>query len=469
MSPAMLRPMLPLVILCVSALLLILAAAFYRRRRLLGALAAGGFALTLAAAAAGFHAAPQEVAGLFLIDRYALFYLAVVAAAALAASLFASSYSTARPAMLAELFALLTLAALGAAAIVCSTSFVSFFVGLELLSVSLYPLIAYLRTPAGLEAGLKYLVLSAAASAFLLFGVALIYFQFGTLHIPALLAAQPPVGSAQPWLYAGLALLIVGIGFKLALAPFHMWAADIYQGAPAPVAAFVATASKGAVFAFALRYLPAAGGGSLSPVITVIAVASMFVGNLLALFQQNVKRLLAYSSIAQAGYVLVAFQAGGSWGLQAAGFYLVAYFVAILGAFGVIAALAADERECEMVDDYQGMAWRRPLLALVFAVMLFSLAGIPLTAGFIGKFYLLSAGVRGELWLLVFSLLASSVIGLFYYLRLIAALYRPAAACTAAGRAPAPLARLLLCLLALAVIAAGAYPGPLVGLVMAAF
>jgi NADH-quinone oxidoreductase subunit N len=345
-------------------------------------------------------------------------------------------------------------------------------VGLEILSVSAYALIAFRKTERACEAGLKYLVLASVASSFLLFGIALIYLQSGTLELEALSKLQGAEGSPGATLYlaAGAALVFVGIAFKIAVVPFHMWAPDVYQGAPAPVAGFIATVSKGAVFAFALRYLAVAtlhDYGRLSLVVSLIAIASMFVGNLLALLQTNVKRLLAYSSISHAGYVLVAFEASGALALQAVGYYLAVYFAAILGAFGVISLLSSEQAEAEELSVYEGLAARHPFLAGLFTLMLFSLAGIPLTAGFIGEFYVLSAGVSSRLWTLVLALVISSVIGLFYYLRVILALYR-----TPSPSTPAPSGSVLsypgsivLSLLALFVLVLGVFPSPLIRII----
>jgi NADH-quinone oxidoreductase subunit N len=223
-------------------------------------------------------------------------------------------------------------------------------------------------------------------------------------------------------LLAGMAMLIIGIGFKLALAPFHMWTPDVYEGAPAPVTAFIATASKGAMFGLLMRYsmeMDIRSHSSLFLVFAVLSVLSMFTGNILALFQNNVKRILAYSSIAHLGYLLVAFLSSGPMRVTAVTYYLAAYFVTTLGAFGVITVLSNKEKDADSLDEYRGLFWRRPWIAGAFSAMLFSLAGIPLTAGFIGKFYLLAAGAEASLWILVIILVLNSAIGLFYYLRII--------------------------------------------------
>jgi NADH-quinone oxidoreductase subunit N len=220
--------------------------------------------------------------------------------------------------------------------------------------------------------------------------------------------------------------MVVGIGFKLGVVPFHMWTPDVYEGAPAPVTAFIATVSKGGMVALLIRFFSQVEGyryEQLMLVFTIIAIASMLAGNLLALRQKNIKRLLAYSSIAHLGYILVAFLAGTQLGVEAVSFYLVAYFITSLGAFGVVALLSDTERDADRLKDYRGLLWRRPGTAAVFTAMLLSLAGIPLTAGFVGKFYIIASGVNTQLWLLVLMLVLNSVIGLFYYIRVIAVMF----------------------------------------------
>jgi NADH-quinone oxidoreductase subunit N len=275
------------------------------------------------------------------------------------------------------------------------------------------------------EAGIKYLILAGSSSAFLLFGMALVYAQLGTMELPRIATLVITIPN-NPLILVGLILIITGIGFKLGVVPFHLWTPDVYEGAPAPVTAFIATVSKGAIFALLLRYFYSSGAQSIRPVFVVfaiVAIASMVAGNLLALLQNNVKRILAYSSIAHMGYLLVAFEAGGSMASRAIAFYLVAYFITTLGAFGVISVLSGKERDADDLADYRGLFWRRPVLASIFTVMLLSLAGIPLTAGFLAKFYVVATGVSGAAWVLVFVLVTTSVIGLFYYLRVLVTMY----------------------------------------------
>ncbi|MDA8326092.1 MAG: NADH-quinone oxidoreductase subunit N, partial [Nitrospiraceae bacterium] len=284
---------------------------------------------------------------------------------------------------------------------------------------------------------------------------------------------------AEPAFLGALALVAVGFGFKLAVAPFHMWTPDVYEGAPAPVSAFVATVSKGAVFALFLRYFALVDihqMGSLALVATIISIAYMFTGNLLALLQENVKRILAYSSIAHLGYLVVAFLASGPLRVTAVSYYLVSYFIAMLGAFGVVSVLSDGQGDAEDLEAYRGLSSRRPFIAGVFSAMLFSLAGIPLTAGFIGKFYIIAAGVGSALWLLVAVLVANSAIGLYYYIRVIITMYSAGAAGPERAEGPegsaapqgaaVPLGgSLLLAALTLGLVWLGVYPSPLVSLI----
>jgi NADH-quinone oxidoreductase subunit N len=371
---------------------------------------------------------PRRASVLLVIDNYSLFYMGLIFAASFAVAILGYNYLGLKEENKEEFYIVLLLATLGSSVLVASTHFISFFLGLELLTVSLYVMIGYLRDDRfSLEAATKYLILAASSSAFLLLGMAFIYAELGTMEFSSI-GAILGSGLIMPNLFVltGTGLLLVGIGFKLAVAPFHMWTPDVYEGAPAPVTAFVATVSKGAMAALLLRYFIEAHGyeyGTMVLALTIISVASMFLGNFLALMQRNVKRILAYSSIAHLGYLLVALLAGGSRAVEAVSLYLVTYFITTLGAFGIISLLTDRDGEKLMLDDYKGLFWRRPWISIAFTGMLLSLAGVPLTAGFIGKFFILRAGVGSTLWSLVIILVINSAIGLFYYIRVIASMF----------------------------------------------
>ena len=422
----------PFIVLSVASVVVLLVTAFYRNHKAIAVLTLIGLALAFAAlpTVSSGLSLPFEATELLILDAYALFYMGLLFAVSFVVILLAYGYLEKRQGNHEEFYILVLLATLGSAVLVASSHFASLFLGLEILSISLYVLIAYLYTDErGIEAGLKYLVLAAVSSAFLLFGMALVYAQLGTMEFTRM-ASEVAAGNYSMLLLAGMGLMVIGIGFKLAVVPFHLWTPDVYEGAPAPVTAFVATASKGAVVALLMRYFAAADSsayGSLFQVFTVIAIASMFAGNLMALLQNNVKRILAYSSIAHLGYLLVAFvtlQQDELMAVTAVTYYLVAYSVTTLGAFGIITVLSPGDREADAIDDYRGLAWHRPWLAGIFTAVLLSLAGIPLTAGFVGKFYIVAAGVGSALWLLLVLLVANSTIGLYYYLRIVVAMYR---------------------------------------------
>ena len=467
--------LLPLLILAASVVVVMLAVAVRRTRAVSASLAFAGLALAFGALWPAASASPRTVTPLVTIDGYALFYMGLILAAAMAFVLLAYAYFQDRDGYPDELYILMLVATLGAAVLVASTHLVSLFLGLELLSISLYGMIAYSPGPRPLEAGIKYLVLAAASAAFLLFGIALVYFVSGSMSFAGIAAALPRAATGARWLlWPGTALLITGFGFKLGVVPFHLWTPDVYQGAPAPVTAFVASVSKGAMFAVLLRFFYVSGALRYEPVwviFNVIAIASMFAGNLLALLQSNVKRILAYSSIAHLGYLLVAFQAAGLLGAEAVTMYLTAYFITILGAFGVVAILSRGGREADSLEDYSGLFWHRPILAAILTAMVLSLAGIPVTAGFIGKFYIVAAGAASSLWSLIVILVVTSAIGLVYYLRIIVAMYerapgleaqpvRPARRLSAGGLALIVLTALLLWF--------GIFPKPLVAAIRGA-
>jgi NADH-quinone oxidoreductase subunit N len=458
----------PLIAIAAASVALMLVIAFYRDALVAVVCALIGIALAFAMLPVAASRAPRQITPLLILDQYALFYLGLLFVASFVVALLAHGYLGEIGGQLEEFYLVLLLATAGGAALVMSAHFASFFLGLEILSVSLYVLIAYPRRSArSVEAGIKYLILAAASAAFLLFGMALIYAELGTMEFGRM--ASGMAGGKVRWelLLTGQAMIFVGVGFKLAVAPFHIWAPDVYEGAPAPVTAFIATVSKGAVFALLVRYFANLGDEVFQqffPALAAIAIASMFVGNLLALAQTNVKRILAYSSIAHLGYLLVAFLAGGSLGATAVAFYLVAYFVTNLIAFGVVAVLSG-RREADEIEDYRGLFWRRPWPATIFLTALLSLGGIPLTAGFMGKFYILMAGVESALWLMAVILVVNTMISFYYYLRVAFMMFRDAPEGEAA-RVVAPSLSFMggaaLAVLTLLLVWIGVYPGPLV-------
>jgi NADH-quinone oxidoreductase subunit N len=458
-----LAALLPLLILAYGATALLVGGAFWRNHAGVASIAAVLLALSFGAALAVLPLAPRQVTALLRVDALTLFFQALLALGGLALALLSVDYLATSPLGRERYYVLLLFAVSGMGVLVGSTHFASFFLGLETVSVSLFGLIGFaLRRPASQEAGIKYLVLAGTSLSFLLLGMAFLYFQYGTMQFAALAAAPPP----SLLVFLGLGLILVGFAYKLALAPFHMWAPDVYQGAPAPVTALVATGSKAAMFALLLRFTPVFLGrdqGELFTALTVLAILTMFTGNLLALLQRNLKRLLAYSSVAHMGYLLIPLLAGGAIGTASLSFYFVSYFITTIAAFGVVAALSQGSEEVEDLEDYRGLGFARPVLAATLALAMVSLAGIPLTVGFMAKFYIFSAAAQARLWLLLVVGVANSGLSAYYYLRVLAALYsRPAPART--WRPVRPASAVTLTVLSAALVVLGIYPAPLIGL-----
>lgn len=460
--------LLPLIAISIQVLVLMSQVAYRRNHYSTAITTFGGFIATLATLPFAARVIPHAIAPLYVTDGFALFFIALVVLASIPITVLSFEYLEKRPGYREEYYMLLSTATMGGIVLVSATHFASFFVGLELLTISLFGMVAYTRANVrSIEAGLKYLVLAAVSTSFLLFGMALIYFETGTMEFAGILEALKGGNYREMVLLAGLGMTLVGAGFKMALVPFHMWTPDIYEGSSAPVTAYIATVSKGAMTAVLLRLYLMAGREmpeGMMTVLAVIAVASMFVGNLLALMQENIKRILAYSSIAHLGYLIIAFLAGGAYAIEAVTYYLVAYMVTALGAFGVISVLSTDSGEPEKISDYKGIGWKHPFQGAVLTAMLLSLAGIPLTAGFVGKFYLVAAGIDGGAWKLLTFLVINSAIGLYYYLRIVATLYdNGGKEDSSVNPLPFPLGGgVVLGLLALIVIWFGVFPGPLI-------
>ena len=468
--------LLPLITIAATAVVVMIAIAIRRNHKASIVISLLGVSAALASLPLSASAAPRQITSLLVLDSYSRLYMAILLGAAGFVFLFAYDYLKRRQERPEEFYLLVLLATTGAMVLVVSRNFASFFLGLELLSVVLYSLIAYVRTEsASIEAGIKYLILAASSSSILLFGLALIYAGSGSMELSQFAAVVTRTSGPQnTFLLIGLMLVLTGVGFKLAVVPFQLWTPDVYEGAPLPVTAFIATVSKAGMFAFLLRWFhvhDVAVAGAPGLVLTIIAIASMLTGNLLALSQTNIKRILAFSSIAHMGYLLVALLAGGSLGAPAATYYLIAYAATILGAFGLMTVLSGPRYEAASIDNYRGLFWKRPLVAGAFTTTLLSLAGIPITAGFLGKFYVIAAGASQSRWVLLFTLVASSTIGLFYYLRIIVAMYSqpegPGLEAESSTR-PLPLpATLALAALTGLIFLLGVYPAPLWDAIMA--
>jgi NADH-quinone oxidoreductase subunit N len=411
---------------------------------------------------------PNTIGTLFIVDVYGLFFLGILLVSALLVTFISYEYIKQLEGVREEYYIIIFTSTLGAALLAVANHFVIFFLGIETLSISLYILIAFHKSKSNsIEAGIKYLILASVSSAFLLFGMALIYTASGTMQFTAIVKVFGGGDHLSPLIISGFGMMMVGIGFKLALVPFHMWTPDVYQGAPAPVSAFVATVSKGAVMAVLIRFFFSLKGFNnhyFFVTISAIAILSMFFGNILAIKQKNLKRLLGYSSIANMGYLIIILLVGTNRGIHASVFYLISYFITTIGAFGVISLLSSDKYEAENIEDYKGLFWKKPWIAIVLTLSLLSLAGIPLTSGFIAKFYIIFEGMKAGLLVLIISLLINSVIGLYYYLRVITALFSSAGD----NMLPelAPWGNVTLAIIAISILILGIYPGWLIDIIV---
>ena len=406
-----------------------------------------------------------------ILDNYALFFHVVICYGAALIVLLSIDYLRRSGVESGEYYALVLFSTSGMLLLTSASDLIVVFIAIELMSLSLYVLSGLFkgRRQAG-EASMKYFLLGAFASAFLLYGIALLYGATGTTNIDRI-AAAAAAAPHDTLLIAGLGLLLVGFGFKISSAPFHMWAPDVYEGAPTSVTALIATGSKAAVFAVLVRLLLSgvrAVQADWTAVLWVLAALTMTLGNVVAIAQSNLKRMLAYSSIAHVGYMLVGLAAGGAAGAGAVLFYLLAYTFTTAGTFGVITLCVRAGEEAVDVRDYAGLGRRHPVLAFALALLLLSLVGIPPLAGFVGKFYLFGAAVRaGFVWLAVLGVLNSAVAA-YYYLRVIVTMYMQEPDGQSASVAPSFAGGLALTIAVIGVVLLGLMPAPFVDLAQVA-
>ncbi len=406
----------------------------------------------------------EGFSGMIVHDGMGAFFDVVSLSACAVTFLMATGYSEWEGTHKGEFYSLILLSTSGMMFMAKGTDLMTVFLGLETLSIPIYVLVGFHRNRmSSIEGALKYFLLGAFASGFLLYGMALIYAATGTTKIPVLATMlYDPRILASPLFLAGTGLLLVGFAFKVSLVPFHMWTPDAYEGAPTVVTAFMSAAVKAAAFAALIRVLLVALPGMqpiLWKVLWGLAVLTMTVGNLSALVQDNVKRLLAYSSIAHAGYILVGLVSGDVLGGQASLFYLLVYAFMNMGAFGVVILIAQKEDEGYDIANLAGIGFKYPALGALLALFLVSLGGIPPTAGFVGKFYLFSAAVKnGYIWLAVIGVLNSAA-SIYYYLRMVVYMYMvPADGEVAVPRPPRILFSIALCASAAVVLVLGVLP-----------
>lgn len=372
--------------------------------------------------------AADVFSGLYTIDPYGTFFKFVFVIILALVTIVSLRYTAREEIFSGEYYTLLMLGVLGMMVMVSSNSFITIFIGLEVMSLAIYVLCGLMRDSVkSVESSLKYFLLGAFATAFLLYGIAMIYVATGTVDLKELYIFVSLHGfAATPVFLGGIALLIVGFGFKIAAVPFHMWTPDVYEGAPTSITAYMATGVKAAAFGAFLRVLYTAFMPFISDwsmILWFIAVLTMVVGNVIALVQTNLKRLLAYSSIAHAGYILVAFVTGDKALSSSVLFYLVVYAFMNIGAFTVVILLGRKGEPNEEIESYAGLATRHPFIALSMSIFLLSLTGIPPLAGFMGKFYIFSSAIKAHYyWLAVIGVLNSAVAA-YYYLRVLMYMY----------------------------------------------
>lgn len=461
---ASLLPILPIVVMSAAAVLLMLLVSFHRSHGVTLLFSLTAVVIALVCALPVENNVAVEVTPLLSVGVSTQFYWALILLSTLVCMGISYDYIAPSTHLRDEWYLLLMIAATGGMVLVSSQHLVALFIGLELMSVPLYGLVAYsLKNRRSLESGIKYLVLSGAASAFLAFGMALVYADTGSL----LMADWAVKASAEsPLVVLGCALILIGLGFKLSWVPFHTWTPDVYQGAPMPVTAFLATASKVAVVAALVKLfemVPVWKQQEFVVLLSLIAGASILVGNLLAIGQESLKRLLAYSSIAHFGYLMIALIAVPERGSEAVWIYLATYVITSLGAFAVLSTLVnidGDDR-ADAFDALRGLSKRSPFLAVVLALNLVSMAGIPLTAGFIGKFAVFAAGVNMAEWALLVIAVVGSAIGIYYYLRAVSVLFQSGGDSNEAV-AVAPLNGALIAVLAAATVLIGVWPDVLI-------
>ena len=473
LPPVLLGPLLPTLIVLASGALVLLLDLLPRRPspELVAAVALAGVVGALLATLERWGKPGRAFNDMVVLDNFALFVDVVICYAAALILLLSVDYLRRTGAQSGEYYALVLFATAGMMLLAAAGDLVVLFLALELMSLSLYVLAGlFTQALASSEASMKYFILGAFASSFLLYGITLTYGATGTTNLDRI-AATVAGRSQDPIFVIGVGLLLVGFGFKISSVPFHMWVPDVYQGAPTSVTALIATGSKAAAFAALIRVLTVALRGAQADwtaLLWIVAALTMTVGNVAAIAQSNLKRMLAYSSIAHAGYMLVGLVAGGMGGAGAVLFYLLTYTFTTAGAFGVLTLCERARAEAVEVGDYAGLAERHPVLASALALFLLSLIGVPPLAGFMGTFYVFGAAVRaGYPWLTVVAVL-NSALAAYYYLRVVVYMYMREPEGAPIAYAPSFAGALALAVALVGIVALGIAPAPFVDLAQAA-
>jgi NADH-quinone oxidoreductase subunit N len=464
-----LLPILPELILIGIGIVVLLGGAIVKRAEP-GALLAISLAGVLGAAAASiqlwnWHGGLTVLAGAVAADRFAVVARLVILAATGIGLLYGYHYFERSGEGKPEFYPLVLFAASGMTLIAAASDLIVVFLALEILSLSLYVLTGFSSRLGSVEGAMKYFLLGAFSSAFFLFGVAMAYGATGSTRLSAVSRALAGQTGSQALALAAVGLLAVGFAFKVSAVPFHMWTPDVYQGAPTAITAFMSAGTKVAAFAAFMRVFNVAFQPltlDWMPLVWALAVLSVVVGSVLAIAQTDIKRLLAYSSVAHAGFILIGLSAPGQLGMSAALFYLVSYAVMILGAFGVVMLVSARGEDRTKIDSYAGLAKRSPLLAGLMALFLFSLAGIPPTAGFIAKVRVFTVAIGAGHWELALIGVLASVVAAYFYLRVVTVMFMQEPADDTEPD-PSLLPRLAIVIPAVATLVLGVFPGLVTG------
>ncbi|MGB7760122.1 MAG: NADH-quinone oxidoreductase subunit N [Bryobacteraceae bacterium] len=465
--PADLIRFLPEIILtAMGTLLMVLDALLGRREsKVYGTLSLATLAAAILASIVAYSAAGPAFGGMLIVDGFATFFRVLVLAVGILTVLPSFSFLERQQAATSEFHALLLFSIAGQCIMAAANDLIIVFIGLEISSIASYILAGYLRDDKRAnEAALKYFLLGSFATGFFLYGVALIYGETGSINLSVVHSVVAgPDGPVLAMVGVAAALMFVGLAFKVSASPFQIWAPDVYQGAPTPVAAFLSAGPKAAAFAVFLRIFMTAFapvGEAWAVLVWISALLSMTIGNFAALLQMNVKRMLAYSSIANAGYVMVALAARSEIGTAAAMFYLAAYACMNVGAFAVVSHLSGKGERYQSIEDFAGLGLQQPFTAAMLSIFLLSLIGVPLTGGFFGKFYIFKAALESHLvWLTVLGLLTSAVAA-YYYLRLLVMMYfRDPADVTSPVEPLTPAMSAALLLPAIGTLVLGIFPG----------
>jgi NADH-quinone oxidoreductase subunit N len=462
---------LPEVVMCVAGLLVLTLDLWLQARRnaWLGYLALAGVAATGLALIPGWGRTQTAFSGLLLADPFASFFKAVVLLAAALTILIAIRYLETEGADFGEFYAVVLFSSLGMMLMVSTLDLLMIYIGLETMSVSIYLLTGFFRrSQRSTEAALKYLLMGAFSSGIILYGMVFLYGVAGSMNLKDIGAAAAREGGGNPALLMAMVLLTAGFGFKVAAVPFHMYLPDVYEGAPTPVAAFLAGGSEVASIAVLIRLFAVAIPGlqdSAWILLWVLSFLTMTIGNVVAIAQRNIKRMLAYSSIAHVGYVLIGLAAATPRAYHAVLFYTFAYCLMKLGAFGLVCLLCRGEVKGDQIEDFNGLAQRSPASAAAMLLFLISLAGIPPTAGFLGKFYVFGAAIEaGYVWLALFGVI-NSAISLFYYMQVARAMYMTEEPTRVQALSWSGALRVALLATAAGTVVFGLYPTPVYGFI----